>query len=227
MVERQEKSKKLKKSRNTKTIKSPEQETRKDTQKQQILKAKKQETSSKWNYLWSLSAKYESSKKWPYAYNPNDNGHGPSYGTYQMNTRVGVYKAFIRRHGISPGRKWWNAAIKKYGAKRFRSMEHAFIKEKNYDPMMRRITIKNKSRFSNAMKQVIWSVAVQHGGGHKNLISIINRSWVIPGNTASEAQLIKSIYHQRSKIWPAGVKIRYTQERKTALALVKSGSSIA
>lgn len=53
--------------------------------------------------LGALSARYESSSKGPYAYNGNDNGHGPSYGTYQMNTNKGIYRPFARKHGIAAG----------------------------------------------------------------------------------------------------------------------------
>lgn len=36
--------------------------------------------------LGSLSAEFESGGKGPHAYVADDNGAGPSYGTYQMNT---------------------------------------------------------------------------------------------------------------------------------------------
>ena len=54
-------------------------------------------------------------------------------------------------------------AIQRFGADTFREMEHQHIKEKNYDPMMSRLTVPNKENFSMAMKNVIWSIGVQHG----------------------------------------------------------------
>jgi len=42
-------------------------------------------------------------------------------------------------------------------------MEHDFIKAKNYDPMMARLRVADKDKFSPAMQNVIWSIAVQHG----------------------------------------------------------------
>ena len=175
--------------------------------------------------LGSLSAEFESSSKGPYAYNPNDNGKGPSYGTYQMNTDVGVYRSFIRKHGIAEGQAAWNAAIAQHGVEKFQEMEHAHIKENNYDPMMRRITIPNKEDFSIAMKNVIWSIGVQHGPGHGGLLNTINSSGVTPGDKESEARLINALYNHRGRVWPAGIASRYNRERANALAMLNAVNS--
>lgn len=91
--------------------------------------------------LGSLSAEFESSSQGPLAYNADDNGHGPSYGTYQMNSEVGVYRSFIQRHGIAEGRDAWMAAVREHGVEEFQRMEHEHIQRMNYDPMMARITV--------------------------------------------------------------------------------------
>jgi len=83
--------------------------------------------------LGSLSAEFESSSQGPLAYNADDNGHGPSYGTYQMNSEVGVYRSFIQRHGIGEGREAWMAAVREHGVEEFQRMEHEHIQRMNYD----------------------------------------------------------------------------------------------
>ncbi len=172
--------------------------------------------------LWSLSAEFESSSQGPYAYNPNDNGHGPSYGTYQMNSGVWVYKSFIQKYAITEWKNGWDAAIKKYGVEEFQKMEHQHIKENNYDPMMARITVPNKENFSLAMQNVIWSIGVQHGPAHPGLLAVINNSWVIPGEKMSEASLINALYDKRWRVYPAGITSRYNRERVKALSMLNS-----
>ncbi len=182
--------------------------------------------SYRWNMeLGSLSARFESSSQWSKAYNPNDNGHGPSYGTYQMNSTVWVYKTFIRKHGIAEWKQAWMAAIQKFGPEEFKKMEHDHIKQNNYDPMIWRITVPNKEKFSMAMQNVIWSIGVQHGPWHKGLLGIINKSWVIAGDKNSEAQLINALYNKREKIWPAWIASRYRPERTDALAMLNTLSA--
>lgn len=171
--------------------------------------------------LWSLSAEFESSSQWAHAYNPNDNGHGPSYGTYQMNTEVGVYRSFIQKHWITPGREWWNAAIQEHGLEAFQKMEHDHIKENNYDPMMNRITIPWKENFTLAMQNVIWSIGVQHGPWHSGILAVINNSWATPWDRDSEATLINALYDKRWQVYPPGISSRYNRERVNALAMLQ------
>ncbi len=175
--------------------------------------------------LWSLSARFESSSQGSRAYNPDDNWHGPSYGTYQMNSEVWVHRSFIQKHGIADGRDGWMAAIQRFGANTFREMEHQHIKENNYDPMIRRISVPNKENFSMAMQNVIWSIGVQHGPWHSGLLEIINTSWVTPGDRESEARLINALYDKRERIWPAGIASRYRPERADALAMLNTLAS--
>ena len=172
--------------------------------------------------LGSLSAEFESSSQGPHAYNPNDNGHGPSYGTYQMNSEVWVYRSFIQKHGIWEGKAAWDAAIAQYGVEEFQKMEHEHIKENNYDPMMNRITVSGKENFSLAVQNVIWSIGVQHGPGNSRLLGVINNSWVIPGDKNSEAELINALYDERGRIYPPGISSRYNRERVNALAMLNA-----
>ncbi len=172
--------------------------------------------------LGSLSSKYESGSQGSYAYNPDDNGHGPSYGVFQMNTEVGVYRSFIAQHGIAEGQAWWNAAIERIGEQEFHKLELAHIEKHNYIPMMNNLNIPNKENFSMAMKNVIFSISVQHGQWNRRLNSLINNSGVIPGDKNSEAELIKAIYQERWEIYPAGKSSRYNREVIDALEMLNA-----
>lgn len=183
-----------------------------------------------WTYrwsmeLWSLSAEFESASQWAYAYNPDDNGHGPSFGTYQMNSEVWVYPTFASKYGIAPWQGGWNAAIEKHWVAEFQRMEHEHIKENNYDPMIRRITVANKEDFSIAMQNVIWSIWVQHGPGHSWILAVINNSGVTPWDRQSEAQLINALYDKRGDVYPPGVASRYNRERANALSMLNNLST--
>lgn len=174
------------------------------------------------NSLGSLSAKFESGDNGPLAYNPDDNGHGPSYWSYQMNTNKWVYRAFIAKHNMAEWREAWNAKVHEVGKKEFAKMEHQFIKEQNYDPMMSRITLPGKEKMSLALKNVIWSSAVQHWPGRKSLLEVINsfESNFEAGNKKSEQQLINAIYDERGRLYPAGIESRYNEERQQALNML-------
>jgi len=110
--------------------------------------------------------------------------------------------------------------VEQHGVEKFRKMEHEFVKEMNYDPMMSNITVGDKDKFSPAMKNVIWSIAVQHGPGNDRLLAIINNSGVKPGDIESETNLINALYDERGRIWPAGIQSRYNNERQEALAML-------
>lgn len=91
----------------------------------------------------------------------------------------------------------------------------------NYDPMISSISVAGKDKFSPAMQNVIWSIAVQHGPGNKTLLGIINKSGVTPGDMQSEAKLINALYDARGRIWPSGIRSRYNNERGQALAMLQ------
>jgi hypothetical protein len=170
--------------------------------------------------LGSLSERYESWGQWPHAYVADDNGAGPSYGTYQMNTDRGVYREFAARHNIAPGQPWWEAKIAEVWVETFRQMEHEFIKEKNYDVMIGNITLPGKENFTIAMQNVIWSSAVQHGPHRTQILDAINNSWITPGDYEWEKKLINDIYDTRGSLWEAGINTRYARERPQALAML-------
>jgi len=173
--------------------------------------------------LWSLSAEYESGSNGPFAYNPNDNGAGPSYGSYQMNTDKWCYKDFAKKHNISPWYAWWKAKIAEVGwAEAFHKLEHQYIKETHFDVMMWKISVAWKENFSLAFQNVIWSSAVQHGPHKSSIINAVNSSGVTPGDIKSEAQLINMIYDIRWRLWPAGVHSRYNSERTRALQMLNT-----
>lgn len=167
--------------------------------------------------LGSLSAEYESGSRWVYAYNPDDNNTWyPSYWTYQMHRDS--FNDFCEKHDIEPRNKeGWDNAVKLFGIKEFQAREYQFIKETHYDAMMNQISLRWASQFSNVLKNVIWSTAVQHGPNKSSIISLINNfSEFTPGDIASETELINLIYEKRMSIYPEGAS-RYKDELRTAL----------
>lgn len=91
--------------------------------------------------------------------------------------------------------------------------------------MMNKITLPNKDKFSLAMQNVIWSIAVQHGPGNSSLLAIINNFGGTPGDKNSEAQLIKQLYQRRGQIWSPGIASRYRREQSNALAMLDAINS--
>lgn len=173
--------------------------------------------------LWSLSSEYESGSNWPFAYNPDDNGAGPSYGSYQMNTDKWCYRDFARKHNIAPWYDWWKAKIEEvWWPEKFHELEHQYIKETHFDVMMWKVTIPWKENFTLALQNVVWSSAVQHGPNKTAIINAINNSWVTPWDIQSESDLINKIYDTRWSLWPAWVASRYNQERVRALQMLNS-----
>lgn len=152
--------------------------------------------------LGDLSAVYESNG------NPGcvSTGYGDlggiSYGAYQLVSNVGSIDAFIE-WGISYGDYFWDYAnsLNQYDinsddfinqwkdfAQRdpqgFLKMQHDFIKSEYYDRACRYLACKgfHADNHSNALKDVIWSRAVQYGPG--NVVDLFNEALsYVPGYT--------------------------------------------
>ena len=133
--------------------------------------------------LGDLSARYESngepgcvSSGW------NDLG-GASYGAYQFASAMGVpadFVAWLARQGYSQADKliragapgtpffsqvWAHVAENDYDG--FLAMQHEFVKQQYYDPSVLFLQQAgfNAEKHSAAMRDVIWSRAVQYGPG--------------------------------------------------------------
>lgn len=171
---------------------------------------------------------------------------GVSYGTYQMTSKPsgGTVKRFISQAdfpfkayfaGLAPGTKdfsnAWRKANSEQGAK-FAAAQHEFIKKTHFDILVR--NIKAQTGFdpltrSNALQQVIWSTAVQHGGGSKIVQNALKKS------AGSDKEIIEAIYAERGRKTASGTLVwfgknsravqesvanRFKAEKRDALAML-------
>ena len=164
--------------------------------------------------LGSLSAKYESRGDFT-AYGRDRTG-GPSYGKYQIATKTGTfnnYMDFLRKNhpdtykllqeagggaGARTGSKAFQTAFKKIMSDpKHAHTQHQFIKASHYDKAVKKLgSAFNERSASKSMKDVVWSLAVQHGGG--GATKIYKRAAQRVGPSASERELIIAIYEERS-----------------------------
>ena len=201
--------------------------------------------------LGALSAKYETGGRGPgvVSTGAGDPG-GVSYGSYQMATKMGVVQRFVAQTGfpwakdfqnLTAGTAQFTAVWKRIAAEQtddFQKAQHAFIKMTHYDPLAAKVLADDKldvNTRSGALRDVIWSTAVQHGPA----TSIVHRACgtlSCPTSDPSyDKQLICAIYAERGRKKPdgnlayfsksspnvqAGVARRFQNEQQDALALL-------
>jgi hypothetical protein len=200
--------------------------------------------------LGKLSEKYESGGRGPgtVSTGKGDPG-GVSYGTYQLASKIGRADQFVQRYypdefkGLKGGsdeftKKWKELAEK--DPKGLRANEHAFIKETHYDPQVSKLDKELKldvSKRSAAFRDVVWSVAVQHGP-NTDIIVTAARSLLKDAklDDVTDEALLRAIYAERGRkdkdgklvhfrrvgeeIIPALTK-RFENELKDALEMLK------
>jgi hypothetical protein len=114
----------------------------------------------------------------------------------------------------------------------FRKNEEEFLRKENIDPMLRQLEKRvdlDLGNRSDALQEVLWSVAVQHGPGHG--ASLVERA--MKGKNAddlNDRDLIAAIYTERLRkengklVYfkrdgnPTGEEIRFAREQNEALA---------
>lgn len=204
--------------------------------------------------LGHLSSKYETGGRGSVTVSSGkgDLG-GVSYGSYQFTSRGGKnsnvanfiktlppewQKEFKGKEVNSPEFKqtWKNLASQ--NKDKFYEYEHKYINKNLYEPQLKKIKksrgIDISSR-SKALQNVVWSTAVQHGGG-TNVVTVAIDKLKAEGKELTDENLISAIYGERgredeegnvvrfkssSKEVQKGVKSRYKNEEKQALALLK------
>ena len=192
--------------------------------------------------LGGLSSHYESGGRGSNAVGTDSTG-GWSYGKYQIATQTGTMKKFLAYlktanpdiykklddAGGNEGAtdhtdafaKAWDAAAKTDG---FAGLEHGFIANTHYDPQAEKLSTKglDVGKRDKAVRDVTWSVSVQHGGGANVIVNALNkrvaeeeakdkasgatrtRPQIIDG--ISDEQLIDDIYDERSATVEKGGK---------------------
>jgi hypothetical protein len=165
--------------------------------------------------LGRLSRRFESNG------NPGAIGHdstgGFSYGAYQIATRTGTMTVFLQflRTGFprffarldaaggaaaatGGGQAFRQAWLDLARDPAFADSQHGFIKFTHYDPfaaILKKDLDLDATTHSETLKNVIWSVAVQHGPGNRVFHN------ALAGQSAqalAERRIIRSVYAERS-----------------------------
>lgn len=200
--------------------------------------------------IGKLSARFESGGDGIAAIGYDSTG-GTSYGKYQIASRVGSMKNFLefldreapdiskrlRRAGPANtgGRRGgmpneWRA-IAKEQPERFERLQEAFIHETHYKPALSAIeksTGLNGSSISPAMREVIWSTAVQHGpSGAARIFARADDISGKPTDAAYERKMISNVYNLRAGQFGSStrqvreaVQNRFRQEKQLALNML-------
>ncbi len=199
--------------------------------------------------LGKLSEKYESGNRGPgtVSTGKGDPG-GISYGTYQLASKVGRADAFVKRYyptefqglkgGTSEFTKKWKALAAK-NPKGLHANEHAYIKETHYDPQVKKLQKElglDVNTRSAAFRDVVWSVAVQHGPNTSLIITAVKPLAKGPWTGVTDEALIRAIYAERgrkdktgklvyfrrvSDSWIPALTQRFEHEQKDALEMLK------
>ena len=211
--------------------------------------------------LGTLSERYESGGRGPATVSGGrgDPG-GVSYGTYQLSSRAGTLAAFLAAEGsgwaaefagAAPGtptftRRWQRVAERDAAA--LSAAEHAFIARTHYRPAVAAVareTGLDLDTRHDAVRDAVWSVAVQHGGAARILAAAVRRADAggARSGPAYDRRLIEAIYAERSayvqrisgaKSLAAGeratlsamVHRRYPAERSDALAMLDGAATV-
>jgi murein DD-endopeptidase MepM/ murein hydrolase activator NlpD len=165
--------------------------------------------------LGALSAKYETGGRGPGTVSTGvgDPG-GVSYGSYQMASKMGTVQRFVAQTGfpwlsdfqnLKAGSAPFTACWKRIATNQtnaFQSAQHSFIKKSHYDLLAAKIRNEDGldvNTRSGALQDVIWSTAVQHGGGTPIIHRAIGNVSVSRTDPGYDEQLIRAIYAERGK----------------------------
>jgi hypothetical protein len=170
-------------------------------------------------YHGSLSARYESGRAGSRAIGYDRVG-GHSYGSYQIATNTGTMRRFMSflqrdysdiyqtlqsaggeaaaRTGSATFRQAWQQLA---AGGRMLEAERAFIGATHYEPLARRAQRESGldlAQRSQALREVVWSTAVQHGGGTDVVARALRRLGATSAEGISDQQLIAAIYEERN-----------------------------
>ena len=200
--------------------------------------------------LGTLSSRYETSGRGPGTVSSGQgDAGGVSYGSYQLASKLGRPEEFLAHEGArwrsefgvvrsgipAFGRIWKSVATREPQA--FQAAQHAFIKRTHYDVQIADVLGKTGTdldRRSNAVRDAVWSTAVQHGpknalvvqamGGarpddHTLLIALYTER----GRRNNDGNLVH--FSKNSPAVQAGVAARFRSELKDALAMLDAAST--
>lgn len=200
--------------------------------------------------LGILSARFESGNRSSAAIGHDSTG-GFSYGKYQIATKTGTMADFLNfcertAPGIAtPLKAAGGAAAAERGDEAFKTAwrdlakgadlpkaEHGFIEETHYAPFVKRLDAigLHVARRTFALRNVCWSVAVQHGSGNNVVKNALDP---LPDpQSLKDRDIIKAIYKERSNVnkyfskskksVKDAVKNRFKEELADALEMLEA-----
>jgi hypothetical protein len=195
-------------------------------------------------YHGGLAARYESGSRGSEAIGYDGTG-GHSYGAYQIATNTGTMRRFMSylqqnhsdihqrlqaaggepaaRAGSPQFRAAW-LELARNGS--LRAAEQGFISATHYEPLARKVQSENNidlASRSQALREVIWSTAVQHGGGTNVVTRALERLGARDGSQLTDQQIIEVIYQERGTRFgsstaaiQASAQRRFQDERQRA-----------
>jgi hypothetical protein len=194
--------------------------------------------------LGSMSEKYETGGRGSGTVGWDKVG-GTSYGKYQIASKVGAMKDFLK-FAEQSGRGDVAAKLRAAGAEsdtggtsgksvdvwkqmaaggELGDLEHQFIKQKSFDPAMAGLKneqLKKMIEGDKGLKEMMWSTAVQHGGGGAS--GIMNKVYK---EGMSKEDLVKATYAERGTRFGGStaevqksVKNRFASEQGDVLAMM-------
>lgn len=181
-----------------------------------------------------------------------DSRGGTSYGQYQIASRTGTMDYFIRfledkapdmaarlkdagpadtggRTGRMPT-VWKQIAAA--DPRRFEALQHEFIRANNYAPAAKSLVLTtglDVTKRSYALREVLWSTAVQHGpyGAERIFSQAIDKAEAAPRGQDFDKAVIEEVYRLRSQKFfrhnkrvREAVQSRFRDEKTTAIALL-------
>jgi hypothetical protein len=202
-----------------------------------------------------LSAQYESNNE--IACIGYDRCGGTSYGQFQIASKTGTMDAFVKfldsaapdiaaklkaagpadtggKTGQMPS-VWKQIAAA--DPKRFEALQHEFIRSTSYAPAAKSLVLTtgvDVTQRSYALREVLWSTAVQHGpGGAERIFSrAIEKAEATATSQDFDKTVIEEVYRIRgqkffrhTKRVREAVQSRFQDEKTTALALLDGVSA--
>jgi hypothetical protein len=179
--------------------------------------------------LGKLSERYETGGRGPgvVSTGAGDAG-GASYGSYQMTSKPGggTVARFVAQPdfpfrgkfaGLVPGSAQFTAVWKQLAQTdrdEFQSAQHDYIKRTHFDPLVKKVMDEDGVNIltrSNALQDVIWSTAVQHGPGTNVPHVALANTRTRPGDASFDSDFIKAVYAERGRKAPGGGLARFSR----------------
>ncbi len=173
-------------------------------------------TSASSHRLGSLSEVYESGNRGPgtVSSGSGDPG-GVSYGVYQLSSNAGTLAVFMKAEckpwlaefGVcKPGAADFTVIWKAIAAREadaFRAAQHGFIERTHYRPAVAAVLARkglDLDARSDAVRDAVWSVAVQHAGAAKILFTAIDATdpKIARDKPGYDKALLEAIYKART-----------------------------